>query len=100
GSSKLQEPCPKDTQHQCWHAGPECFEAPPALLERVRRQRQRLLSRGVELVEVRSSVICTERLNHAKARGGNRFTSDLHAMERLVLALRQRAGENLHAVCG
>ena len=59
-----------------------------------------LRERGIEFVAVRSSVVCTERLNHARKGGKNRFVSDLHAMEALVLELRRMAGENVTAVCG
>src|SRR5690606_1768057 len=43
---------------------------------------------------------CTQRLNRARARGGNRFLSDLHAMEALLIELRASAGRDLVAVCG
>ncbi len=100
GTSKLQQPCPGHTQSQCWQVAAEAFEAPPELLSKVAKHRELLSKRGVELVEVRSSVVCTDRLNDAKERGKNRFVSDLHAMEHLVLSLRERAGEKVHAVCG
>jgi hypothetical protein len=45
-------------------------------------------------------MVCTKRLNEARERGINRFSSDLHAMERLVIALRQSAGGNVRAICG
>jgi hypothetical protein len=49
---------------------------------------------------VRSSIVCTKLLNRDKARGSNRFVSDLHAMERLSLALRKLAGTDVNVVCG
>ncbi len=100
GSSKLQQPCPGHTQSQCWHVEAEAFEAADELMGQVARHRERLQGRGVELVEVRSSVICTDRLNDAKERGKNRFVSDLHAMEHLVLALHRSAGAKVQAICG
>jgi hypothetical protein len=56
--------------------------------------------RGVEVLAVKSSVVCTKELNVAKHGGRNRFVSDLHAMERLVLHLREVAGADVSAVCG
>jgi hypothetical protein len=59
-----------------------------------------LSKRGVELVGVRTSVVCTERLNVGRRAGKNRFVMDLHAMEQLVIELRRVAGTNVQAVCG
>jgi hypothetical protein len=39
-------------------------------------------------------------MNDARARGQNRFTLDLHAMEQLVLSLRQGVDSDVHAICG
>jgi hypothetical protein len=52
----------------------------------------------VALVQVVST--CTQRLNRARQSGGNRFISDLHAMETLLIALRQRTPRDFVAVCG
>jgi hypothetical protein len=52
------------------------------------------------LVAVKSSVLCTQRLNASRERGINRFVADLHAMEALVLALRRQAGARVRAICG
>jgi ribonuclease HII len=100
GVEKLGEPCPREARAQCWTIDGEAFEAEDELVERVRRHRALLEARGIEFVAVRSSVVCTERLNHARKGGKNRFVSDLHAMEMLVLELRKMAGENVTAVCG
>jgi hypothetical protein len=56
--------------------------------------------RGVQVVAVRSELLCTRQLNEEKAKGGNRFVSDLHAMERLILTFREIAGAPLSAHCG
>jgi hypothetical protein len=66
----------------------------------VRRDLTRLAKRGVEIVAVRSVVVCTKRLNDAVAAGQSRFVVDLHAMERLILAFRAIAGQDVDAVCG
>jgi ribonuclease HII len=100
GVPALQKHCPEHVGHQCWNVQKEEFEADEALVARVQKHRAALEKRGIEVLEVRSSLVCTERLNHAKERGGNRFISDLHAMEALVLELRKRAGSEIGAVCG
>jgi ribonuclease HII len=100
GTKKLKEPCPREAEAQCWHGGPAEFEATAAQLRRVAKHRALLAKRGIELVTVRTSVVCTERLNAGRRAGANRFVMDLHAMERLVIELRREVGENVHAVCG
>jgi ribonuclease HII len=100
GVPKLSERCPKHAEAQCWSADGETFTAEAALRKRVARHRALLAERGVELLAVRSSVLCTDTLNRARRAGHNRFVSDLHAMERLVLALRKEAAADIVAVCG
>ncbi len=100
GSSKLREPCPKNAHAQCWSVGGEAFGATADQCARATQHLTTLAKRGVRILEVRTSVVCTQQLNVNRARGINRFISDLHAMERLVLKLRERAGAPVHAVCG
>jgi ribonuclease HII len=100
GSEKLREPCPRQAEAMCWDASGETFAAEPKLLAKVERHRALLATRGIEIVCVRSSVVCTERLNHGRRSGKNRFVMDLHAMEALVLALRKVACADVSAVCG
>ncbi len=100
GEASLREPCPSHVERQCWSCDGEGFGAPDDVVERVRRHRDFLATRGVEIVAVRSSVVCTKRLNQARERGVNRFVADLHAMERLVLSLGEHAGSDVSAVCG
>jgi ribonuclease HII len=100
GSHKLREPCPKTAHAQCWSADGEAFVAQADQLALVRKHLAGFVSKGVRILEVRSSVVCTQQLNLNKSRGINRFVSDLHAMESLVLRLRQSAGSPVHAVCG
>jgi ribonuclease HII len=76
------------------------FSASDEQLRRALGHVQTLAAKGVRVLEVRSSVVCTQQLNDNRRRGINRFVSDLHAMERLVLKLRDSAGEPVHAVCG
>ena len=49
---------------------------------------------------VRSCVVCTQLLNQASDEGTSRLQVDLHAMERLVLAMREIAGHDVTAICG
>lgn len=100
GEATLTAPCPKHVEAQCWACGKEAFSADENQVGRMRRHRVALARRGIEIIEVKSIVVCTRRLNQAKKQGQNRFISDLHAMERLAISLKQRAGQNLLAVCG
>ena len=99
----LTAPCPSHVHSQCWSTEGEAFvdaEAMGDTLKRVRGDLDRLAKRGLRIVAVRSVIACTRRLNEAVARGQSRFVVDLHAMERLVLAMREMAGETLVAECG
>jgi ribonuclease HII len=100
GSSKLREPCPKAAHAQCWTTERESFGASAEQYARAQAHVATLAARGVRILQVRTSVVCTQQLNENRRRGINRFVSDLHAMERLVLNLQGRAGAPVHAVCG
>lgn len=100
GHTALQSPCPSHVTTQCWGVDGESFQADDALCQRLTHHRRALEERGVRVLAVRSSVVCTKRLNQARARGVNRFVSDLHAMERLVVELSHAAAAEVHAVCG
>lgn len=99
-SEQLRAPCPSHVEAQCWSTGDEAFVASDELCERVAQHLATLAERGVEVLTVRSAVLCTKRLNDSKERGVNRFVADLHAMEHLLLSLRAKAGAKVHAVCG
>ncbi|MGC4093959.1 MAG: hypothetical protein QM756_39840 [Polyangiaceae bacterium] len=98
--AELSAPCPSQAKGQCWSATGESFGADEETCARIRKHVRTLAERGVKLLRVQTSVICTKRLNDEKERGVNRFVADLHAMERLMLSLRQIAGQNVQAVCG
>jgi ribonuclease HII len=100
GTAKLREPCPKSAHAQCWSNEREAFSATPDQHARALGHVVTLATKGVRILEVRSSVVCTQQLNSNKRRGINRFVSDLHAMERLILKLQARAASPVHAVCG
>ncbi|HWZ93109.1 MAG TPA: hypothetical protein VNW92_29825 [Polyangiaceae bacterium] len=100
GSDHLRKRCASHVAGQCWNDQGESFIADAAVVARVTKHRKALAERGVELISVQSSVLCTKNLNDAKGRGTNRFVADLHAMEALVLELRAHAGADVEAVCG
>ena len=99
GREVLTEPCPRHVEVQCWSDEGEQF-VDNEWLTPVRGDLRRLAKRGVEVVAVRTVVVCTKRLNEAVAEGKSRFVVDLHAMERLILQLHQIAGAEVTAVCG
>jgi ribonuclease HII len=96
----LRAPCPSHVERQCWGASAEALEAEASLVRTVSTDLDKLAARGVEVVAVRSVIACPKQMNGALNEGRNRFHVDLHAMERLILALRDRAGEEVQAVCG
>jgi ribonuclease HII len=96
----LTEPCPRHVRAQCWTPTNAGFIADPELVTRVRGHLGFLEQRGVRIAGARCSVLCTKVLNGHRRAGGNRFVSDLHAMERLTLEFRQRSGQDVTAICG
>jgi ribonuclease HII len=99
GEEELRRPCPEGHAAQCWSAAGESFEG-DALLGDVTRDLQKLSARGVEVLGVRTCIVCTSRLNDASERGLSRFDVDLHTMERLALAVRDEVGAELDVTCG
>lgn len=100
GSARLSKPCPAEAHAQCWGTAHETFTAEPELVERIEGHVTYLAERGVRILSVKSSTLCVAELNRLKKAGVNRFSADLHAMERLVLALAERAGGEVQATCG
>ncbi len=96
----LRSPCPSHVEHQCWSASREAFAADDERLDRIAGHISWWAERGIEIVAVKTTIVCTKHLNDGKRAGGNRFVSDLHAMERLVIELRRVAGSDVTAVCG
>ena len=70
------------------------------LLARVERDLAQLEDAGVHVTRAACVVTCTRRLNEGVGRGLTRFHMDLHAMERLTLEARERAGRDVVATCG
>jgi ribonuclease HII len=100
GSTELKLRCESHVAGQCWNDRGEAFLAQASQLARIAKHRAALAARGVELLSVQSSVVCTKNLNDKRDRGTNRFVADLHAMELLLLEARGRAGAELQAICG
>ena len=96
----LRAPCPGHVEAQCWSPAGEAFVAPDAMVAAVAADLDRLAKKGVELLAVRSVILCARRMNEGLDAGKSRFSVDLHAMERLVLELRAVAGAEVTAVCG
>jgi ribonuclease HII len=96
----LRAPCPSHVEAQCWGTAGEAFSAPDELVRTIHKDLDRLSQKGVTVTSVRSVILCSERLNAGLSAGKNRFVMDLHAMERLILALRDQAGAEVSAVCG
>jgi hypothetical protein len=85
---------------QCWNSHREDFEAEDALVSKVRVDLEKLAQKGVDVIGVMTSVVCTKRLNEARRNGRSRFDVDLHAMERMILEARGRLVGELDVVCG
>lgn len=96
----LRAPCPGHVEEQCWSAEGESFTAPDELLRAVGRDLDQLAEQGVEIVAVRSILLCARQMNDGARAGKSRFVLDLHAMERLIVELRGIAGAEVVAVCG
>jgi ribonuclease HII len=96
----LRAPCPRHVEAQCWSPAKDNFVAEAEDIERIRGHLSWWAARGVTVETVRCKVVCTKRLNDDKGAGRNRFISDLHAMEHLLLDLRRTAGDDVLAVCG
>jgi len=97
---KLRALCPDHIATQCWNTNEEKFVATEELVQTIGEDLDKLAKKGVEVVAVRSSIICAKRLNDGLDMGKSRFTMDLHAMEELILSLREMAGEEVEAICG
>ena len=98
--AELKRRCPKASVKQCWARAEPTFLAPDAAVNRLQRHLHRLAARGVHIETACAEIVCVNQLNTERDNGSNRFSSDLHAMERLTLHLRERAGCEVVAVCG
>ena len=96
----LRTPCPEQHGGQCWDSTTEAFGSDVALVAQIERDLARLADRGLEVLGAACVITCARRLNEGVERGLSRFHVDLHAMERLVVAARERAGGDVVATCG
>ncbi|HEX8791514.1 MAG TPA: hypothetical protein VF765_11235 [Polyangiaceae bacterium] len=96
----LRAPCPEHHAAQCWSAGDEAFQSDAKLVAKVEKDLAKLEEQGVHIERATCVVTCTRRLNEGIDRGLTRFHMDLHAMERLILDARARAGRPVEATCG
>lgn len=96
----LRQPCPADHAEQCWNCAGEAFGADSKLVSNVEKDLEKLALQGIDVLSVACVVTCAKRLNEGVERGLTRFHLDLHAMERLALHGRARAGGDVLATCG
>jgi ribonuclease HII len=97
---ELRRLCPSHVEAQCWNTEKESFEADSETLDLVMRDLDKLAARGIDIAGVRTSVVCTKRLNEARDNGRSRFDVDLHAMERMILHARDHEQMQVDAICG
>ena len=100
GKTELTNRCPRHIKKQCWGVQAQSFQADDELVDRVVGHVEYLSARGIQLRRATSSVLCAKRLNDERADGENRFTSDLHAMERMIISMREDSDEDVLAICG
>jgi hypothetical protein len=97
----MRKPCPSHVTDQCWGSlDNETFSADAKLVATMADDLDRLASKGVEVLEARTLVVCTKKLNEARRNGLSRFDVDLHSMERIIVHAREQAEGDVHAICG
>ncbi len=96
----LERPCPDGHAAQCWSVAEETFAAPDESVAQAAEDLGALARRGVVVHRLATVAICARNLNSAARAGKSRFSVDLSAMERLVLAARGDAGADVLAICG
>jgi ribonuclease HII len=100
GTAWLEELCPTEAKAQCWGYVEPDFHAQPKMVAEIRNEYGRLCQSGVQLKGVQSMVICARRLHGLQAAGHTLFSTDLHAMERLLLSFSKECHSEWEAVCG
>lgn len=98
--AELRSLCPSHHPDMCWSDEGEALASTDADVTICRKDLDRLAQKGLEVLRVRVAIVCTRRLNDAIHRGQSRFDVDLHTMERLTLAARSDAGDDVLALCG
>lgn len=98
--AELRAPCPGHHVDMCWGEEGETLASTEAEVDACCKDLDKLAAKGLEVLRVRVALVCTSRLNDAVKKGLSRFDVDLHTMERLTLAARADAGEDVLALCG
>ena len=99
GLPALRAPCPRASYAQCWSHD----VALPAFggdIAHGHKQLARLAKHGVRAIAARSIVACARVVNSERQRLGSRTSIDLSLFERLVLAARALAEQDLSIVLG
>jgi hypothetical protein len=96
----LRSPCPSHHEDMCWNHTGEGLKASDEDIATCVADLDKLAAKGLDVLNVKVAIVCTRRLNDAIHRGLSRFDVDLHTMERLTLAAREEAGEDVLAHCG
>ncbi len=100
GSAAHRARCPASAVAQCWNDCAEQFRAEPPMVEQLVEYIHELKSRGLESLVPQCHLVCTGELNRGLDRGQHRLALDLHGMETLVLAHRERVPGPILATCG
>lgn len=99
-SGVLQQRCPSSNLPQCWSVRQAHFQTDAKVVARLRKHLGTLEKQGVTVLSATTEVVCVSQMNSERKAGLNRSTSDLHAMERLILHARERVPGKLTAICG
>lgn len=99
-SDILQRRCPEATLPQCWSVRQDAFQTDAKVVARLRKHLATFDKQGVTITSATTDVVCVSQMNSERQAGLNRSTSDLHAMERLILHVRDQVPGKLKAVCG
>lgn len=99
-SDTLKQRCPGATLPQCWSVAQEHFQTEEKVVARLRKHLALFAKQGVTITSATTEVVCVSQMNSERRAGLNRSTSDLHAMERLFLHIRDQVPGKVTAICG
>ncbi len=97
--SELQSLCPQTSMDQCWKIHKHVLE-PSSTTNSIFKTLEDWKKKGIEIVDVRTMILCAKQLNLNAEKGIHRFLMDLHAMEELILHMRWIAKQPIQAICG
>ena len=98
--AELRSLCPSHHTDMCWSDAGEALASTDDAVAACQADLEKLAQKGLDVLRVRVAIVCARRLNDAVYAGKSRFDVDLHTMERLTLAARGDAGEDVLALCG